>query len=161
MPKRVAHLHGNPLEQENPQATFKKKLDEGKIYYEIAEWTIEYPAVDEKSNDEWITFFKNKLSVSEPILFGGYVFSPNGEGGHASLITGYKRIYGAEYLKIHDTWDKIPKWWRIFKNRSLTLNGSTYNDLIMLERENGSYVFFIMGRISNPVSMTVIQIPYL
>ena len=141
------------------QYTIIFDIDAFDSQHEQVEWVIEYPSIDEKTNDEWIDFIKEKLSNGEPVLITGDVVAPDLEGGHASMITGYKKVCGAEHVKVHDTWDKIPKWWRVMKNKSLTVNGSTQNGLLRLHRNNGDILFFITGRMVNPTNMTVYIVP--
>ena len=130
-------------------------------FVDIATWDIEYPELNEKSNEEWINFIIEKLSNNEPIFFGGIVFTPSGSSGHASVITGYKNIYGAEYFKINDTWSTTASWWRVTKNKSFTRDGVTENNLIRLDKDNGKFIFYINGRFANPTHMSNIQVPKL
>lgn len=119
----------------------------------FVEWDLDNYRPNQKTNNEWIEIFKQKLSNNEPVVFAGHVVMPTGQGGHASLITGYKNIYGAEYLKIHDTWSRTAKWWRVIKNTSMTLNGNTENNLLCFMRDNGESLFYLNGMVSLATQM--------
>ena len=119
----------------------------------FVEWDIDYYFYNEKSNDQWLEIFKQKLAAGEPILFSGYAVLPNVSGGHASVITGYKNIYGAEYVKIHDTWSHNAHWWRVVKNTSLTIDTNSETGLLCFVKDNGEYLFYLNGLISMPTQM--------
>ncbi|MDF1555615.1 MAG: lectin-like protein, partial [Deferrisomatales bacterium] len=98
------------------------------------DWEIDYWPVADKTSDGWVEFIRGKLTVGEPVLFHGYAHIPAGEGGHASLVTGYLRLEGAEYLRIHDTWDRQASWWRLRRSQSLTVETTVQEDVLRLDR---------------------------
>jgi hypothetical protein len=119
-------------------------------------WEIEYMESASLSNQEIIDFVKGKLSVGESVYFSGHIETPTGCGGHSSIISGYKNVFGAEYFRIHDTYSNAEsKWWKILKNRSLTIDSSNYNGLIRLDTDNSAFQYFMIGYIANPKNMIV------
>jgi hypothetical protein len=113
----------------------------------IMDWDIDVDLPEMKSCNQWIEFFKEKLKIGEPVVFGGYlVLSSEKKGGHASVITGYKKENGEEYLLLNDTYGTSESWWHV----------TEYQGYIVLERlENDEQTFAITKFIAYASNVTI------
>lgn len=119
----------------------------------FVQWDIEYFYGQSKTCDGLINFIKSKLYNGESIYFSGYYESSAVSGGHASLITGYKRENGIESLRINDTFNNQSNWWEVTREELVNIDDGSVTSTVKLIR--GSSKFSMTGLVANPTTMIV------
>jgi hypothetical protein len=125
-------------------------------YFVTSDWEIDYFNAKIISNDQLINFFKEKLSVDEPILFLANI---TGMGNHASVITGYMMDGGTEYIRINDTWENHSKWYVVRRDGGIQNSGSSGTIYNPIKIYGDGLEWVLQYSVANPKSLNFTVVP--
>jgi len=130
-------------------------------------WDIDYYRAPLICAHQVMDFLKQKLTAEEAVYVSGSTMASFGSGGHAVLVTGYKKENGIESLRINDTWSNESQWCTVSITESENPDGTLFSavaldwsyqgdDLIDLLYNGENVHMTIDGLIANPRVITVI-----